>query len=235
MRNDKIWAFSLECLQNTLDECSSYVEVCDKLGLYTTKSQIKMISYRCKVDEIDLSKFRDNVTINKKKPNRFMAKKLDDILVENSSYYTSNNLKKKLIKYGILENLCFECGINEWNGKELVCHLDHINGISNDNRLENLRILCPNCHSQTITYANKNRKGGKKKRKLINCSKCGEKSNGKVFCNVCQEKISRKARKVERPTIAELKRLVGELGYSATGRKYGVSDNTIRKWIKNNK
>ena len=47
---------------------------------------------------------------------------------------------------------CTTCGINEWQGKPLTLHLDHINGINNDNRIENLRLLCPNCHSQTETY-----------------------------------------------------------------------------------
>ena len=53
---------------------------------------------------------------------------------------------------------CAECGINEWRGRPLRLHLDHINGISNDNRFENLRLVCPNCHSQTDTYCGRNRK-----------------------------------------------------------------------------
>ena len=66
------------------------------------------------------------------------------------------HIKARLLQAGVLENKCNECGISEWNGKDLVLHLDHINGNSRDHRLENLRLLCPNCHSQTDTYCGRN-------------------------------------------------------------------------------
>lgn len=64
----------------------------------------------------------------------------------------SGTLRIRLIQEGYKENKCEECGINEWNGKILVLELDHINGNHKDNHLENLQILCPNCHSQTPTF-----------------------------------------------------------------------------------
>lgn len=82
---------------------------------------------------------------------------LDEILVENSTYTAIHCLKSRLIRENKLEYKCAICGINKWLGKELSLQLDHINGINNDNRLENLRFLCPNCHSQTDTYAGKNK------------------------------------------------------------------------------
>jgi 5-methylcytosine-specific restriction endonuclease McrA len=66
------------------------------------------------------------------------------------------HIKTRLIRAGLLENRCGECGLSEWRGKPLSVHIDHINGVKNDNRLENLRMLCPNCHSQTETYSGKN-------------------------------------------------------------------------------
>ena len=65
-------------------------------------------------------------------------------------------LAKRLLARG-WEYCCAICGINEWRGQRLVLHLDHINGINNDNRVTNLRLLCPNCHSQTPTYGNRAR------------------------------------------------------------------------------
>jgi hypothetical protein len=74
---------------------------------------------------------------------------------------TSRNrwhVKKRLIEAGILENRCAWCGLTEWRGQPLAIELDHINGQRNDHRIENLRMLCPNCHSQTDTHGARNRK-----------------------------------------------------------------------------
>lgn len=83
---------------------------------------------------------------------------LDEILVENSTYANISSLKRRLINEGRMEYKCEKCGISEWLGEPLSLHLDHKNGINNDHRQENLRFLCPNCHSQTDTYAGKNNK-----------------------------------------------------------------------------
>jgi HNH endonuclease len=91
------------------------------------------------------------------------ARLLSAILVDGSSYRHRHELKKRLLRAGLLTNACAVCGINEWQDRPLVLELDHINGVSDDHRLENLRLLCPNCHSQTDTYCGRNIRVGRKR------------------------------------------------------------------------
>ena len=80
-----------------------------------------------------------------------------ELFCENSKH-SRNILRNRIIKNELIPYKCAICGITEWLDKNLSLELDHINGVNNDNRLENLRFLCPNCHSQTITYGSKNQK-----------------------------------------------------------------------------
>jgi 5-methylcytosine-specific restriction endonuclease McrA len=130
-----------------------------------------------------------------------------DVFCEKSTY-PRQSLKRRIIANNMLDYKCNYCGNDgEYNGKPLSLHLDHINGINDDNRLDNLRFLCPNCHSQTETY--------------------GGKSNKQIKVKVKKQR----PKKVERPDLHTLLSEVTQYGYSAVGRKYGVSDNAIRKWI----
>jgi hypothetical protein len=81
---------------------------------------------------------------------------LEEILVEGSSFPTKH-LKNRLLAKGLLENRCSLCGLPpEWHGQALVMRLDHINGVADDHRFENLRLVCPNCDSQLPTFAGRN-------------------------------------------------------------------------------
>lgn len=82
---------------------------------------------------------------------------LSNILAGEHPQLSTYKLKLKLFRAGVFKNVCSICGVSEWMGKKLFCELDHINGNKYDHRLENLRILCPNCHSQTDTHAAKNK------------------------------------------------------------------------------
>ena len=92
--------------------------------------------------------------------NHFKFIPLSEILVENSTYTSIARLKIRLLREGLLEARCYaeDCGLTEWKGKPISLQLDHINGNNFDHRIENLRLLCPNCHSQTDTFAGKNKR-----------------------------------------------------------------------------
>ncbi len=70
------------------------------------------------------------------------------------------HVKGRLVKAGLLESSCQSCGITDWQDEPLPLELHHINGIGQDNRLENLALLCPNCHSQTDSWGGRNRARG---------------------------------------------------------------------------
>lgn len=150
-------------LQLLLDSSRSYREVIvkagssDKSGNYQTlKRNIEQRGLSTEIlDKNRYLSLKKNAERTNREKKHF---KLSEILVKNSTYTNNHALKLKLVREGILEYKCEICGINEWMGKEISLQLDHRNGVHNDCRLENLRLLCPNCHSQTETYGVKNRK-----------------------------------------------------------------------------
>lgn len=80
----------------------------------------------------------------------------EEYFKENAEH-SGKHIRDRILKYNLLPYKCACCGnTGNWNGQELVLQVDHINGIHTDNRLENLRFLCPNCHSQTDTFAGRN-------------------------------------------------------------------------------
>jgi hypothetical protein len=161
---------------------------------------------------------------------------LEEILVA-GSYVSSGNVKKRLFKEGLLRCECYECGGPPvWRGKPLTLQLDHINGDTYDNRLENLRLLCPNCHAQTRTFAGLNKKGlnrSRYKREPHACTKCGVVITARASdkCASCANPLKGTS-KIEWPEVSSLLIAVDETSYAAVGRALGVADNTVKKYIK---
>jgi len=152
---------------------------------------------------------------------------LEEILVEDSSYAT-NKLKKRLLRKGLLDEICAACqqGPN-WNGAPLVLQLEHINGNCRDHRLENLCLLCPNCHSQTGTYR------GRAKRKPQNkCVDCGVAVTR--LAKRCASCASIKAipSKINWPDIPLLKERIEAANVESVARELGVSGNALRKHMR---
>jgi hypothetical protein len=237
INQSKVRALSVEELQNILQSCNSYSDVMRRLNLSVSGSSVKILKNRIEEEkDLDISHFENSRKERRKEiiSNLHQSNKisLNKILVEDSTYTNTNSLNKRLLKEGILKEKCSKCNLGtEWNGQKITLHLDHINGNSNDNRISNLRILCPNCHSQTSTYA------GRRKKKIFECSICNS-SKGKkaIICLKCHNKNnsmdSINQRKVERPSKEELSKLIQTKTFSQIGKDNGVSDNAIRKWCK---
>lgn len=143
---NKIYCCSNEEFIEIIKTSNSFRQCCKKLN-YGGNNGNDLIKQRCRELGIDINFNRDE---NSNIP-------IEQILVENSSYKNRACLKYRLVKEGLLEYKCVSCGnVGIWLGKKLSLQIDHINGKNNDNRLENLRFLCLNCHAQTSTYCGKN-------------------------------------------------------------------------------
>ena len=175
------------------------------LGLREIGGNYSYINKRIKDLNLDTSHFTGQLwskgkTVDKNNMSSPISAPLEDIFA-NKVKIRSASLKERLIKAGLKESRCECCGNSEWNGKPIPTELHHIDGNHNNNALNNLQILCPNCHAQTDNY-------------------CG-KGVAKLNYNI--------------PTKEEL---LTKLKSSKTVRQlakdYGVSENTLRVWVKKN-
>lgn len=213
-----------EVIEKAVIGSDCYSDVLVKMGIPVQGNNSKTLKEKIKEFNIDISHFTFKNQYKKGLSNFKYIKVLN--YIGTNKYIHTGKLKYKLIKEGLKDNKCEICGITEWAGKPIVCQLHHINGNNKDNRLENLQILCPNCHSQTDNYC-----GNSIKKKQYFCENCGtEITRGARYCTKCK---SIHHRKVKRPTKEELINSFIELKYAVkVGNKYNVSDNTIRKWLK---
>ena len=218
-------------------QSDSYKDCARKLGYKSCTGEIiKLVKQRINSLNVDTSHF---YSCNRE------SRTPETVFCENSTVY-GTNLRRWYKKGKYTPYVCAICGQEPfWNGKEMSLILDHINGKNRDNRLSNLRWVCPNCNIQLDTSNGRNQV--RKKRTTYYCCDCGIELNNSSSsrCLKC-ENIRRKNKSVvdeDKNTYAfpnanqlvkreELKELIRYKSFIDVGKHYGVSDNAVRKWCK---
>lgn len=222
-----------EIVSSAVSEVTTYTDLCKSLGISNSGGSYQRLRAKMQEWGISTDHFISNPTVNPK----FKIKiPWQDVLVydrANTGQRTkSSMLKRAMLEAGFNNTVCAIAGCqqtNIWNGQELVLQIDHINGDRLDDRPENLRFICPNCHTQTKTFSSRNIIKNK-------CVDCGSKvSNNKtkrcINCSNVHESSGKRAR-VDWPSIEELKAILSANNFSEVGRLLGCSDNAVRKHLR---
>lgn len=217
-----------------LRSSSTVSDALRKLGLAVRPGNYETVSRFVRMNDVDLSHMT-----GKSCGKGGLRNSLDEVMVKGSTY-SRGSLKKRLMKLEMIKNVCSVCGLSEtWQGKSIVMVLDHINGENCDHRLENLRMLCPNCNSQQTTFCGKAKNRGVRSVRSVRsdprnhkgrCSDCGKTIwEESERCQECYRLLNRRALW---PSKVDLENMLKTMTWVAIGKKYGVSDNAVRKWVK---
>lgn len=227
--------YTKEMLLPIVKESVSLSEVLRKMGKRCDGNTWSYLSKTIKKFKIDTSHFlgkRANSGANHK--GGCQKKHWSSILVAGGKdrRETPYVLRRALLEFG-REYKCEKCNnAGTWQDEELILQVEHKNGDWSDNRPENLCFYCPNCHSQATKKMFHKGKTG-----IISCKtyvyKPSKNNPEQKNANSNWRELAKiNQRRVYRPSLQELENDVTKLGYCGTGRKYGVSDNAIRKWIR---
>lgn len=155
-RRSRIWKPSPEEFRKIMSESKNYTDALARFGLKQAGGNHRTLKNRIEEEDVDVNHFEAGAREASMMAVQRGKTLLSEILVEKSTYNRSH-LKTRLLDEDILKNECYECGQQgTWNGMPLKMVLDHVNGVSDDNRIWNLRMLCPNCNSQQPTFAGRN-------------------------------------------------------------------------------
>jgi hypothetical protein len=153
------YTYTIEELKLAVENSLSLSETCRKLNIKPVGGNLKTIKLKIKENNIDDSHFTGQAWNVGTKFVKFAKQyKLEEILIENSPYRSPNKLKNRLINAGLKDKQCEICKNTTWLNQEIKLEIHHVNGINTDNRIENLQVLCPNCHAYTDNYRGKNAK-----------------------------------------------------------------------------
>lgn len=152
------YKFTKEEIENAVKKSLSNAQVCRELGIRPCGGNYKTLKNKYKNFNIDITHFTGQGWNVGDRFKSFGKKKYDikDILSNKILYSSSNRLRERLILEGYKENKCEKCNLSEWMDKQIPLELNHINGDNLDNRIENLEILCCNCHAQTDNWRGRN-------------------------------------------------------------------------------
>lgn len=229
--SNKTW--TLNQLKEAVISSISYAEVVSVLGLSRKAAgNWKTVKEAIADNDLDASHFTHRPRVHSGGPS---TRPLSDILVAGGKRYGTSNLRKRLLSEGLKAYLCEECGLSEWRGQPIALELDHISGDNVDNRLENLKMLCPNCHAQTPTWRGRNikRKSVPTQEELarVVCA-CGSKKDKIALrCQACKNSEDL-ARITADCSPEELKKLVWEHPTTKVAEMLGVSDVAVAKRCK---
>lgn len=232
----KLKKYTLEQLKEAIETSISIRQVLFKLNLVEQGGNYSTFHKAVKYYNLDTSHFTGQNMTGRKFPSR--RKPIEEYLV-NESTIKSNELKKYLLDDKIFEYKCYKCNLTTWNNLPIPLELEHINGVHSDNRLENLTLLCPNCHAQTETYRGKNIKKQNKQveekvkeiRFKNNCLICNTPTNNEKYCSsVCQHKRLEKFDTSKENIIKLLKEFNGNL--TQISKSLNISDNGFKRWCK---
>ena len=222
-----IWKMPTEDLITLVKQSDRLGDILKVFGLENKGGNHRTLKRRLDEENIDYSHIKLGLDANKGRKFDIKPLELEELFRENSPHSRST-VKKYILKNHLIPYKCSICGNEgQWNNNNLVLILDHINGINNDHRLENLRFLCPNCNSQQETFAGKNRVH-KKSNYCIDCHT--EILTQSKRCSKCNEKYLSSLS--SKPSKKQLSEDIIELNNVKIGEKYGVSESSVRKWLK---
>jgi hypothetical protein len=230
--------FSEDDARAAIAQASSWSEALRLLGYVPKGCNYRTLQRWARLWQIGTGHFDPNGGRRRSNARRVIP--IEEILVANSTY-SRGHLKARVLSAGLKKPVCEICGQDEiWHGHRMSMVLDHINGIAHDHRLENLRMLCPNCAATLDTHCGRNLPG---ERLCPSCNQafvpktirhryCSEVCWGGAVAELYRGTSHPRTRKVPRPSHEQLKADVASMSFLAVGRKYGVSDNAVRKWLR---